>query len=77
MVTVPVKLTSSQLMFESGLKPDAVTYVMNPGREGPHVGSIETAGAACAIEIGLKMEQKPTTITTIAKVEYFNIYMII
>ena len=55
-------------MFESGLKPDPVTYVMNPGREGPHVGSIETAGGACAIEIGLKMEQKPTTITTIAKV---------
>ena len=33
-------------MFESGLKPDPITYVMNPGREGPHVGSIETAGGS-------------------------------
>ena len=45
-------------MFESGLKPDPVTYVMNPGREGPHVGSIETAGTACChrdwIENGAK-----------------------
>ena len=57
MVTVPVKLTTSQLMFESGLKPDPVTYVINPGREGPHVGSIETAGAGLAhdwIENGAK-----------------------